>query len=115
MQSLNHESVRVLMLDKNHCLTREQELFRGTAGNTAASSSEILQPVILHRAAGFVLVHNHPSGDPTPSTSDSSLTKRIHEACKLLELHFLDHIIIGHPAPTRVRPYFSFRESGMIH
>ena len=60
-----------------------------------------------------VMVHNHPSGDATPSEADICLTLRINEASWILDLKFMDHVIIGTPAPGRT-PYFSFKEGGVI-
>jgi len=58
-------------------------------------------------------VHNHPSGDPSPSEADLRFTRRILEASRILQLHLLDHVIIGSPAPGR-NSYFSFKEGGVI-
>ena len=60
-----------------------------------AHPREILQPVLLHSAYGFVLVHNHPSGDPSPSEPDIALTREIYQAGRLLDIDLLDHVIIG--------------------
>jgi DNA repair protein RadC len=59
-------------------------------------------------------VHNHPSGDPSPSEADRRLTRRLREAAEVLGLVFLDHLIIGLPAEGRGQPYFSFRECGLL-
>jgi DNA repair protein RadC len=71
------------------------------------------KPVITHSAYSFILVHNHPSGDPSPSEADLRLTRRIKEASRVLELNLIDHVIIGSPAPGR-SSYFSFKEGGVI-
>ena len=60
-----------------------------------------------------IVVHNHPSGDPSPSQSDHSLTRRLVEAAELLQIKLLDHVIIGAPAESR-QPYFSFKEAGVL-
>ena len=59
------------------------------------------------------MVHNHPSGDPSPSEADLRLTRRINEASRILQLQLIDHVIIGNPAPGR-NSYFSFKEGGVI-
>jgi DNA repair protein RadC len=59
------------------------------------------------------MVHNHPSGDPSPSEADMRLTRRILEASRILQINLLDHVIVGAPAPGR-NGYFSFREGGVI-
>ena len=86
---------------------------KGTVSESAAHPREILRPVITRNAHGLILVHNHPSGDASPSRADEAVTKRIGEAANLMQVRFLDHIIIGRPLPGRT-PYFSFREAGMI-
>jgi DNA repair protein RadC len=58
-------------------------------------------------------MHNHPSGDPGPSRADEAITRRINEAATLLQVRLIDHVIIGEPSPGR-KPYFSFRECGLI-
>lgn len=85
----------------------------GTVNESSAHPREILRPVITRGAYGFLLLHNHPSGDPGPSRADEAITRRISEAANLMQLKFLDHLIIGRPAPGR-QPYFSFREAGLI-
>ena len=71
----------------------------------------IVQPMI--HGEFFVLVHNHPSGDPTPSEADRALTRRMREAADLMQIHLLDHVIIGRECPG-APPYFSFKEHGLI-
>lgn len=87
----------------------------GTLNETVAHPREILRPVIAGAAHGFVLAHNHPSGDPSPSQADRELTRRIRDAAELLQLRFIDHVIVAEPGralPDR-EPLFSFREAGM--
>jgi DNA repair protein RadC len=80
---------------------------------TLAHPREGLKPVLAFRAYAFILVHNHPSGDPSPSEADLRLTRRIVEASKILQLQLIDHVIIGTPAPGR-NSYFSFKEADAI-
>jgi DNA repair protein RadC len=80
----------------------------GTVNECSAHPREVLRPVIAAGAFGFAMMHNHPSGDPAPSHSDRAITDRIAEAAQLLQIKFLDHVIIGDPL------HFSFREAGMI-
>jgi DNA repair protein RadC len=114
MQALAHETVRVLLLNTRLHLMREERVFTGTVNETVAHPREILQPVIVHKAYGFTVVHNHPSGDPSPSEADRRLTRRLREAAEVLGLVFLDHLIIGLPAEGRSQPYFSFKECGLL-
>jgi DNA repair protein RadC len=69
--------------------------------------------VIIHSAHSFVLVHNHPSGDPNPSEADTRLTRRVTEASRILQIQLLDHVIIGQPMNGR-HGYFSFKEAGIF-
>ena len=85
----------------------------GTVSESTAHPREILRPVITRGAHGFVLIHNHPSGDPSPSRADEAVTRRLVEAASLMQVRFLDHVIIGKAAHGR-SPYFSFREAGLV-
>jgi DNA repair protein RadC len=110
---LPHEQVLVVVLDTrlNHLATNVISI--GGVNEASAHPREILRPVITRAGYAFILIHNHPSGDPSPSRADESITRRIVEAADLMNIRFLDHIIIGKPSPGR-RPYFSFREAGLI-
>ena len=114
MQSLNHESVRVILLNTRYALIRYDEVFKGALNESVCHPREILRKAIVHSAHAFILVHNHPSGDPSPSDSDLRMTRRIRESADILKIEFCDHIIIGAPGGSRSRHWFSFRESGMI-
>ncbi len=113
MRQLGKESLRVVLLDTKLRLIRIEEVSLGTLNECLAHPPDVLRPAIQHNAYAFILAHNHPSGDPTPSEADRRLTIRIAEAAKLLGLSFFDHLVIGAPAVGR-QPYFSFREAGVI-
>jgi DNA repair protein RadC len=113
MRQLGKESLRVVLLDTKLRLMRVEEISLGSINECLAHPPDILRPAIAHSAFAFILVHNHPSGDPAPSDADRRLTIRIAEAAKLMMLSFFDHLIIGAPATGR-QPYFSFREAGVI-
>lgn len=113
LQNLPRESLRVLLLDTRHRLVHEEEVSLGTLNESLAHPREILRPAISHRAYAFVLVHNHPSGDPSPSEADRALTRRIRDASELMQIHLLDHVIIGRERPG-APPYFSFKEHGLL-
>lgn len=85
----------------------------GTVSESSAHPREILRPVITRGGYGFILIHNHPSGDPSPSRADESVTRRVLDAATLMQLRFIDHLIIGKPSPNHAS-YFSFREAGVI-
>lgn len=113
LQALSRESLRVVLLDTRHRLVREEEVSLGTLNESLAHPREILRPALLHGAYAFVLVHNHPSGDPAPSEADRALTRRIREVAELMQIHLLDHVIIGRERPGAL-PYFSFKEHGLL-
>jgi DNA repair protein RadC len=113
LQNLPRESLRVVLLDTRHRLLHAEEVSLGTINESLAHPREILRPAISHGAYAFVLVHNHPSGDPMPSEADRALTRRIREAADLMQIHLLDHVIIGRERPG-APPYFSFKEHGLL-
>ena len=113
MRSLHKESLRVLLLDTRYRLLRIEAISLGSVNESIAHPREVFRPAIISSAYGVIVVHNHPSGDPTPSQSDHSLTRRLAEAAELLQIKLLDHIVIGAPAEGR-QPYFSFKEAGVI-
>lgn len=84
------------------------EISSGTLNESIAHPRDILRPAVIHNAYGFVLAHNHPSGNPAPSRPDDLLTERVRECAKLLGVRFLDHVIIGKPTETVRRNYYSY-------
>jgi len=113
LRHLSQEQVIVATLDTRLRHSGTTVVSIGTVDQSAAHPREILRPVITRGAYGFVLVHNHPSGDPSPSRADEEATNRIIEASKLMQVRFLDHVIIGRPAAGR-EAFFSFRAAGVI-
>ncbi|MDH4476557.1 MAG: DNA repair protein RadC [Verrucomicrobiaceae bacterium] len=114
MRHLPHETVRVLLVNTRLSFVRQEQISHGTVNESMAHPRDVLRPAIAHAAWGFILVHNHPSGDPSPSDADFRMTRRIREASEVLGIKFLDHVIIGAPSETRSSPYFSFREAGIL-
>ena len=113
MRTLCKESLRVVLLDTRYHLMRVEEVSRGTVNESIAHPRDIFQPVFTAAAFAFVLVHNHPSGDPAPSEADRRLTTRLAEASKLLQVQLLDHVILGSPDNGRT-PWFSFKQAGVL-
>ncbi len=111
MQHLPQEHLMVVLLNTKLHLMAAVEVSTGTVSETLAHPREILHPVINRNAYAFFLLHNHPSGDPVPSRPDCQMTKRVREATELMQIRFVDHVIIGRPGSGRM-PYFSFKESG---
>ncbi len=107
------EVLKVLLLDTRLRLIHEVEISRGTINESVAHPREIFREAILRSAYAVIVVHNHPSGDPAPSTADTRITRRLAEVAVLHEIKLIDHIIIG--APSENGPgYFSFREAGLL-
>jgi DNA repair protein RadC len=107
------EHVIVICLNTRLTVTGWHMVSIGSLSECTCHPREIIRPVIVRSAHGFVLCHNHPSGDPSPSQADEQVTRRIKEAAEILRISFMDHCIIGTPAPGR-SPYFSFREAGLV-
>ncbi|HEY5777103.1 MAG TPA: DNA repair protein RadC [Terrimicrobiaceae bacterium] len=113
LQARDRELLRVVLLDTKLRLLAVEDVALGSLNECIAHPREIFRPAIVHSAYAAILVHNHPSGDPTPSQADHRLTRQLSEASKLLQINLLDHIIIGLPDGGR-HPYFSFREAGVL-
>lgn len=113
MRRLDRESLRVVLLDTRFRLIAISEVSKGTLNESLAHPREIFKPAITHSAYAFVLVHNHPSGDPAPSDVDFRLTRRVAECARMLQIELLDHLVVG--SPQQDRPgYFSFKEAGIL-
>ena len=97
----------VLFLTTKQRLIGYHQLSRGSIDTTVANPREVFQVALLAHAAGIIVGHNHPSGDPRPSPDDRVLTQRLVQAGELMGIHLLDHIIVGHDDQ-----YFSFKETG---
>jgi DNA repair protein RadC len=89
------EVMGALYLDTRNRLIGEKELYRGTLSRAAVEPRAILKEGLLRDAAGVVLFHTHPSGDPSPSTEDLGFTRRMVDASELVGLHLIDHLVLG--------------------
>lgn len=95
---INNEAQEVaylLSLNTRNQLVSFTELARGGLNLCNISQNEIFKNVLLSNSNKFILIHNHPSGDPTPSKNDIEVTKEILKGCKILGIEFLDHLVIG--------------------
>lgn len=106
LRDLRRESFHVLLLDGRHRLITTEEVSVGTLTASLVHPREVFRDAIRNAAAALVLVHNHPSGDPSPSAEDRSVTERLRSAGLLLGIRVLDHVIVAESG------YFSFRETG---
>ncbi len=109
------ETLYVVLLNTRRRLIRWQEISQGTLDTILVHAREVFRTAIAANAAGLVLVHNHPSGDPTPSEGDIKVTRDLIRAGQLLKIEVLDHVIIGRPSPDRPKDYASLRELGYFH
>jgi DNA repair protein RadC len=107
MRDLAQEEFRVLLLNTQHAVAREIVVTRGTLDASIVHPREVFRAAITESAAATILVHNHPSGDPTPSPEDRAVTRQLAEAGRLLGIPVLDHVVIGDGR------YVSFVEAGL--
>ncbi|NLI67299.1 MAG: DNA repair protein RadC [Bacilli bacterium] len=108
MRHLNQEHLIVLFLDTKNRIIHKQTIFIGSLNASIVHPREIFREAVKRSAASIICVHNHPSGDPTPSQEDIQVTKRLVEAGKIMGIELLDHIIIGN------QKYVSLKEKGYI-
>jgi DNA repair protein RadC len=108
LEGLTVEEFHVAVLDAQHRLERDVLISRGILNSSLVHPREVFREAIAERAASLVLVHNHPSGDPTPSVDDRAVTSQLVAAGRLLDIPIQDHIVIG-----RGR-FLSFAEAGMM-
>ena len=95
MSLLQEEHVRVMLLDARNRVLAIPTVYVGSVHTTNVRIGELLSEAVRVKAAAIVLLHNHPSGDPTPSAPDVAMTKSLREAAKLMDIDLLDHIVIG--------------------
>jgi len=108
MAQLPREQFRLLLLDRKNALIADEVLSDGTVDETAVYPREIIRRALAQNASAIILVHNHPSGDPTPSAADIHMTREITNTCKTVGIRVHDHIIVGKFGQT------SFQERGLL-
>ena len=109
------ETLQVLLLNVRRRLIRVDEIADGTLDSLLVHPREVFKSAIAANAAAVVLVHNHPSGDPTPSEADIKVTRDLIRAGQLLKIEVLDHVIIGRGTRERPKDYVSLRELGYFY
>ena len=95
MGALSQEHLRVLLLDTRNQLIRIAEVYRGSLNTSLSRVGEVFRDAVRANAASVIVVHNHPSGDPSPSAEDVAITRAIVDAGRLLDIEVLDHLVIG--------------------
>ena len=114
MRDLDREEFRVVLLNTKNMLIRIAAVSRGSLNASIVEPREVFKDAIAASAANIILVHNHPSGDPTPSSEDIAITKRLVNAGELLNVNVHDHIILGHHTPGRDGDFVSLKELGLM-
>jgi DNA repair protein RadC len=105
---LPHEEFWVLLLNRANRVIRKVQISQGGVAGTVADPKIIFKSALEGLASGVILAHNHPSGNLTPSQADTTLTQKLKEGGKLLEVQILDHLIVGG------HKYFSFADEGLL-
>ena len=107
MGILEQEHLRVMLLDTRNSVLKLVTIYIGSLNSAVVRVGEIFRAAIRENAAGIIVIHNHPSGDPAPSQDDVRVTKEIVKAGKILTVQVLDHLVIGH------NRFVSMREQGL--
>ena len=108
LTGLTTEHLYVFTLDNRMQLIRMVEISNGSSNHTIARARDIFEPVILDQADFFIIAHNHPSGNASPSSVDKIITKKTHRLAKTMDVNLLDHIIVGQKL-NGANSYYSFR------
>ena len=108
----NVETFQILMLNTRRRLIRIEQVSQGLLDTILVHPREVFNSAIAARASAIVLVHNHPSGDPTPSEADIKVTRDLIRAGQLLKIEIIDHVILGRATVDRPKDYSSLRELG---
>ena len=95
MQALEQEALRVILLDTRNQVLEIKEIYRGSVNTAQVRAADVFKPAVRKNATALIVVHNHPSGDPTPSPDDVAVTRELIKAGEMIDVKVLDHIIIG--------------------
>ena len=95
MSQLPQEQLRALLLNTKNRVVAMRTIYQGTVNSASIRVAEILRPAIRENCPALIIVHNHPSGDPTPSPEDVLVTRRLSQSAEMMDIELLDHIIIG--------------------
>ncbi len=107
MSFLEQEHLRIVLLNTKNQVLGIREIYVGNVNSSVVRVSEVLRPAVRDNCPAIIVVHNHPSGDPTPSPEDVQITKQLASAGALLDIEVLDHIVIGHQS------FVSMKEKGL--
>ena len=107
MGALEQEHLRVILLDTRNRVISVEKMYIGSLNSSTVRVGELFRPAIQRSAASIIMIHNHPSGDPSPSPEDVALTRSVVQAGKLLDIEVLDHVVIG------LNRWVSLKEKGL--
>ena len=105
--------VTITLNSKNRAISKHL-ISLGTLNSALVHPREVFRVAILDGAAAMILAHNHPSGDPTPSSEDIKITRQLVSAGQIMGIKILDHMILGSSEPGLFQPYISLREAGLV-
>ncbi len=108
LRNRRRETFKVIFLTRRQAIIGEQTLFEGSLTESLIHPREIVKSALAHSAAGVIFVHNHPSGDPSPSPEDRQVTDQLVQACRLVNIRVVDHIIVGDHG------YYSFADEKQL-
>lgn len=108
IRTARQEHIVCIALDSRQCFIAKDVIFKGTLTSTIIHPREIFRFAIDHAAAGIIIAHNHPSGEPVPSNADIEVTQQIAQAGIIMGIELVDHIILGR------KNHFSFLEKGFL-
>lgn len=95
MQALDHEQLRVMLLNRRNEVVKIVMVYKGSVNSSQVRVGELFKDALREQASAVIIIHNHPSGDPTPSPDDVAVTRAIVQAGKLMDIDVLDHLVIG--------------------
>jgi DNA repair protein RadC len=108
MRSLKQEVLKIILLNTKNVVTMIKDISIGSLNSSIVHPREVFTDAVKRSAASIIICHNHPSGDPTPSTEDVNITHRLKECGRILGIDLLDHVIIGNGC------YISLKEKGIL-
>jgi DNA repair protein RadC len=110
-----NEVFYVIMLNRRNKALGRQLVTVGTATSSLCHPREVFKAAIIGGAVAIIVCHNHPGGDPSPSSADLAVTRQLREAARVLDIDLLDHVVLGRPEMDPAgKGYYSFREAGII-
>lgn len=109
MEHLSHEEIHVMLLDRAKRIMHVERISSGGTALTVADIKMIMKPAIEHLADGIILAHNHPGDTPRPSEMDNKLTRHVKQACEVMDIELVDHVIV-----CRAGRYYSYNDNGVL-